>query len=460
MVCPVHTGLQASSGGVNSTNHNATFPEDGSEPSDIHTTLGVAEGELRFAGHGNSRARVLGVTMVGLPTSSGTGGQTLTLDNVFFDCTEANYVYNGWQNSSKLKNQHSVIKIINGARLAVKATMPGYSCSDANSSIVYAITNGTYSFSSSGGGYLSRGYAGTGTRAIVRYHLNASQLYTTEKANLDGSLELDLDNGSTFSTEDGKPVSFNKGNDNRLYGEILVRGGSTFMFSGIDEPAQNRDFTIAFDNGKWVYDANNGDKTYPASQNGHVIYEMRGRGVILSPSAGCTFTTMAPFIGKGGVVNAGLGTIAFADGTALFKGTVEAISEASTVDFSNCNQTLEGNGFKGAGTIKGATIYKAKLPVEFDDTLNAGEGAVNFEDCALSGLITVNAGRTLENPLPRIPLPKPIAVAKISGSTTIDVSKFRLKGTGQKNIAGVFELKNGTIYLNEIITAGAIITIR
>jgi hypothetical protein len=167
---------------------------------------------------------------------------------------------------------------------------------------------------------------------------------------------------------------------------------------------------------------------------------MRGKGVILKPAEGKTFTTLAAFTGTGGLVVDGAGTVAFGMDTAKFTGTLDVRQGAA--DFSGNGKAAGFASVKGAGTVRGATIGNVKLFAGEADT-----GVLTFADCSFDGRVTVDLGYTAESPL-EDPLPENLVVARCSGTTAPDVQNWRLTGTGREGLKGVFAISNGNVFVS------------
>lgn len=417
------------------------FPTDGSAPSGTWAPLCIAEGELRFVGHGNSTVTFSGGMKVGVPVSSSSAQASLTIDGINFKAINAT-PYFGYCATSSGNNMHPVIRVVNGGILHCSGAQPAYSCTESGTTVTFALTNGTYRLDSESYAWLTRGRVNalTDTHAFVRYMMNASR-FEVKTAIMNGSLIVDADNGSYFGKNDGTPATLVWSNPERIYGEMFFRNGSTFAVGDITEVAgQNRDLTIAFDDAEWLYDAEHGDKTWPTSTTGHILYEMRGKGVILKPSAGRTFTTLAPFGGVGGLVVDGEGTVAFGANTANFSGTLDV--RQGTADFSANGANAALTAVKGAGTVSGATFGSVALPITL---LPAGSASnvVTFAGCTFAGTVRVDLGRTAENPLAK-PYPQGVVVARYTGAAP-DVSGWRLVGTGVKGLRGKFTAANGEV---------------
>ena len=434
------------------------FPADGSEPTGMRGPLSVVEGELRLVGQGvNACVKSLGTTYVSVPTPSPVAAQPmLTLDNVALDCRS---LYNGWcLGRPAFSTRSSTIRVLNGSVLSWTDSMPGYACTADGFFATYAATNSTLRYVTDNA-YLTRGRLdGAGTVPIVRYFLNSSSFEVGSVMVLDGSILIDLDNGSRFGCPDGRTTSLAYGTPARVYGEIFTRNGSCLALSAISEQAgQTRDLTLAFDGGEWQWSDDLGDRTLSASAVGHIRWEMRGKGVVLKPVAGKTLTVNAPFDGQGGIVVDGAGTVAFGAEAYVFRGTADV--RQGTLDLSSAGE-LVGASFSGDGVVKGGVLKEPSICVALSDAWENTNGVPLFSDCAFSGKVTVKPGRDEDNLLALPAKLNPTPVAKIAGTTNLDLSLWRIERASVQDARGVFTLVGDTVYLTPASVPGLMVVVR
>lgn len=434
------------------SNIGCTYPADGSEPSGYRFPFGIAEGELKLVGRGEAPVTVTSraKTLVGLPTEEAESSEaSLTLDNIKF--LSSDYaLYVGYQTgNANYKNRRATVRILNGSTLQVGAgVVVGYSSNYAAGRCQIAMTNGTYWIVAADGS-LSRGGLESGQTANVEYLMNKSSFIVKTSIKTDGSTYMDADNGSYFGGENRTPMvlKYNDQNHARIYGELFFHNGSTLALSEVVEtPDKNskrtRDLVFAFNDAEWIYDAACGDKVWPVAEEGHNKYEMRGRGVILKPAAGKTFETREPFIGEGGVVNAGEGTVKFGEDAYQCAGTLEITEPAGTIDVSADDGTTHAIiPVKGKGTLKGAKATRITIKAEAEDDWT-GISVPTLEDCT-AGTVVIDMGRTAENPMSGT-FPQNIAVAKWTGTGTVPA--FKLRNTGLRNVGADFAVDpDGTV---------------
>ena len=189
---------------------------------------------------------------------------------------------------------------------------------------------------------------------------------------------------------------------------------------------------------------------------------MRGAGVVLKPVNGATYTINAKLEGAGGLAIAGEGTVALANGTYAFTGTSDV--RAGTLDLTSAGALTNPRfaATTGAGVISGGTLNRPTLAIALSDAWGNTNGIPTFANCSFVGRVTVDAGRTAVNPLALPPdaARQPVAVARFSGTTSADVSSWRIVNTGDREVRGRFSLVDGTVYLTPAPPLGMTITLR
>ena len=447
-------------GDISTSAAGINFPADGSEPSGMRGPVSVVEGTLRLVGTGEGASFTsFGTMYVNVPTPGAVASQPrLEVDNAYLSCEN---LYNGWcLGKTAYKARASSICAVNGATIRWADSMPGYACTTDGCFVDYAATNSTFRYAASGK-YLTRGRLdGSGTTPIVRFRLNNSKFYIGTSAVLDGSIYLDLDNGSYYGQDnvaDPTTTFTYGGTPARVYGEIFTRNGSILALSGVTEKSgQTRDLTLAFDGGEWIWAAGNASKTLAASANGHVKYEMRGRGVVLRPAEGATLTVNAAFGGEGGIVVDGPGTVAFGTGAYGFLGTAEVRN--GTLDLSAAGG-LSGKRFAGNGEINGGALTDPSICLALSDEFENTNGAPVFADCAFSGSVVVKTGLAEGDAVVVHRASQPMMVARVAGSTAVDLSHWRLDRSGLRQTRGVFTQVGDAVYLT-LKAVGAVFCVR
>ena len=396
-------------------------------------------------------------TVIGMHTDGASATPTLTMDGVVYDAGTLAFYANGYNLNNKYGFDYEFVpslfqnrlNIVNGGMLkcgTFYATQYGGSNGDMKP--VITMTNGTISASALiYFAHSSIGHSSHNENALATLNAKSSTI-SAPAYTVDGHVASDFD-GSTLCAAAADGYATFKGAVG-AYGKMLFRGGSVFRVGTLDFSSEFKDasptrvFTLAFDDAEWQY--GDGDYTLGSSvvDENHAtnfVIRMEGKGVVLKPASGTTFTTELPFQGEGGMVVDGPGTVAFAADTVKFSGVAEV--KQGTLDLSAAG-TVSGIGVKGPGTVRGATLVNPTISLEVDDEWGVA-GVPVFDGCAISGRVRVDCGRTEENPL-AMPGDTPVVVARFSGSAP-DVSGWRLLGSGVPGVHGVFSVQSDTVVM-------------
>ena len=224
---------------------------------------------------------------------------------------------------------------------------------------------------------------------------------------------------------------------------VNLRNGSVLSayFENMNYPTQEIEFI--WDDSEWRWADPLGNYTFVASSVNTSLFKftMEGRGIVLKPAAGATFTTEVPFTGTGGMRHLGAGTVKFAADTYKFTGTCE-VADGATVDLSDAG-TVSGAAFAGPGTITGGT-FAGTTKIMLSGAADDWSGAVvpTFDACTFGGRVVVDFGRTSEDPLADPGMSsESVVVAKFRNGTP-DVSGWRLlsSSTGLRSVCGTFSV--------------------
>ncbi len=445
----------------NNTLAGIVFPADGTEPDSsggLYPGFSVAEGELAFVGEGAGAevdmtyARII----IGLYAKTCAVQPVLTVDNVYCDCLNNGSIFLGHSvGMNNIGVTNPVLRIVNGGTVRITSAQMGYNSTTSKSYITMVASNGTFLVNGSGH-YLTRMWGENGAKAYYRF--KDSRMYLNGEVNyIGGGIDLDFDN-SVFSSSSGGLVALTTetGNANRPRGVLAFRNGSRFAFGGFSETsAINKNLTFAFDDAELQLHKDRASATLAApTYSGYVHYEMRGAGAVLKPASGATYTINAKLEGTGGLVVDGAGTVAFGANSAQFTGTLDV--RQGFADFSANGGAASFTAAKGAGTVSGATMGDVTLPVTL-----LPEGTVSnvltFVNCTCSGRVTVDLGRTAENPL-EMPYPQNLLVARYTG-TAPDVVRWRMTGSGVPELRGKCVAQNGEIRMR-VYRAGFMVNFR
>lgn len=240
-------------------------------------------------------------------------------------------------------------------------------------------------------------------------------------------------------------------------GTLRFRNGSVFAaFPYNNEASASHSLTLVFDNAEWRWGG--GDKTFSYVSNGvgdgvyksNRYIKTEGIGMILKPDAGCTFRTEVPFIGAGGLVAAGEGTVAFAGNTLRFTGLLDIRS--GTVDLSGASP-LDALRVRGPGTLKGGDIGTLNVA----GTLAGGSlsGAPVLAGVRADTVI-VDFGADASAPVRVENLP----VASYPADNPPSVRRWKATGTGHERAYVRFVLAGGEVRVTVKEDPGLVIKVR
>ena len=411
-----------------------TFDEEGGYSVSGEYAFGgfnVAEGELVL--RGSSPDVVFSVpayVCVGIGTSQGSASPGLVVDHATLSCTGNRFTFANTLNSSFATAPYLIVT--NKATLSGQFTC-GWDAATANM-LAKAIVDDSVQFSN----YMF--YPMRGNKSAEYVYRNGSALYVNY-------------GGSSMPTKTYDGVVFNNGPATLTFSnsvlarkaslasdvtlpvtianesswtnhEVRLLNGSTLYSNWVTNKysASVALLPVGFDDSEWrpIRSDETGDFTFDFPPYETVRFEMEGRGVILSPAEGKTFTLVSPFVGEGGMRKRGAGTLAFAckggmkswdfGGTlSLEEGTVTLaagavrtgakadIAEDATLDLNGT--TLNGAILSGSGTVANGTLMSPTLLIDVpEDPLETPR--LTFADTlAMTGRLTLDFGRTSENPL-------------------------------------------------------------
>lgn len=451
------------------------FPDDGSAPDLAGCWAGftVAEGEFAVLGDRSDTLSAKGCVSIGMNATnmSETAQARLTVDGATFDNMTgvASPLLVGYGTSLQFTRQYTpTLALVNGAFLKAYQLVLGrrtYGATAGHATLL--VTNSTVYTSE----YLqfSNVDAWESNCAVTR--AGGAELMTAKYFYLQGRFDVDVTDtyiggGDSSGERTAEPVRVRVDTYNAAQpgGTFALRGGSVLSayFENMSYPTNPIEFV--WEDAEWRWSAALGDYTFAASSVNTDLFKftMEGRGIVLKPAAGATFTTEVPFTGAGGMCNKGDGTVKFASGTYKFTGPCE-VSAGATVDLSDAG-VVSGAAFKGAGTVSRGSfggITRIDLSGVADDWTIMQ--APTFENCIFNGRVLVDFGRSADNPLNEDLIGRgSIAVAKFSGAAP-DVSGWKVKAgsTGLKFIGGTFSVdeESGEVRMTPC-SVGTVIVVR
>lgn len=431
-------GYQAG-GGVFANASAWAFDEDGTPPSFGYAGLSVMGGELVIKGDGRTSVKTAGAIVVGTHTTSDCGSQPiLTLDNLKlnFSGVYHEFVVGNRAGCKGYFAKTPLLRVLNGSTVTVgsdfKLSSDYTSDNTPGAHPMIAITNSAVIAKNNGAGdpsiYFSTLRARGGAVASLyaaNAHLEAPQFSCC------GTTDSRI-TGSTLTGVDG---AYSKlGSDQYRKGRVLFDGGTVLKIKTLALTGYHATYTKmmtwAFDDATWDF---GNDDFAISSENCYLPlnrFEMVGTGLRLAPAAGKTFRTDAVFMGEGGLVKSGEGTLAFSEGTYRFTGPLCAL--AGTVDLSAAGPITNACFGAGDGVISGATLVNPVFRLD--------AGAPTLANCTMSGRVRLDVG---DEPLVK-PYPTDLTVMRFTG-TAPNVSNWRLSGAGKKGLGGTFTVQGNEV---------------
>ena len=441
------------------------FPADGSAPPSADWCgFTVAEGEFVVKGSAETPAVKIQNFLVGMnATNMDAKAQAkLTIDGAKVDASAA-HCYVGYGTSRQYSRQYTpTLAILNGAFLNVNALHIGtktYGGTDRHPT--FLMTNSTI-------------YVGWGLDISLVESADANRAITAAKGSeillanplrLQGRFDADFDScyiggGNSAGARTAAPAKIHVDSYNQAQpgGTMRLRNGSILsaVFENFRYPTNP--ITFIWDDSEWRWANGLGNYTFTADSVNpdKTSFKMQGKGIILKPAEGATFTTEVPFVGAGGIQNLGAGTVKFAAGTAQFTGAAYA-AEGATVDFTEAGAFTAA--LSGPGTFRLASQNGLKLALTATDDWTVTE-VPTLDATALTGILTVDFGCDAEHPLLDTS-PKGLVIAKLApGTTYVPTALAKVRNTGLKSKRGVLTVNaNGEIVM-DVIDTGLMMIVR
>lgn len=417
------------------------FDEDGTPPTFGYTGLSVMGGELVVKGDGETEVKADTVITVGTHTSSDCGAQpVVTLDNLKLTTTAGYHdiIVGNRAGMGTLFAKTPIMRILNGSTLTmgndIKQSSDYSSDFSPDAHPTIAVTNSTV---------VVKRYPGYGSDPMIYFSClrcrrsGVASLYTKD-ARLETALFVvggNTDSRITGSTLTGVDGVYSKINSDKYrQGRVLFDGSTVLKVNALGlteyDASYTKMMTWAFDDATWDF----GDGDFAISSANCYLplnrFEMVGTGLRLAPAAGKTFRTDAVFMGEGGLVKSGEGTLAFSKGTYQFTGPLCAL--AGTVDLSAAGSITNACFGAGDGVISGGTLV--------DPVFRLDAGAPTLANCTMTGRVRLDVG---DEPLVK-PYPTDVTVMRFTG-TAPDVSSWRLSGAGKKGLGAVFSVTDNEV---------------
>ena len=206
--------------------------------------------------------------------------------------------------------------------------------------------------------------------------------------------------------------------------------------TGLDHTNKTAVFRMTFDDARWIPSWDS-DFTFSFGQVGTEIF-VKGTGLRLAPPEGTVWTMREPVTdaadGAGGLVIDGEGTVVLGGQYRNYTGTTRVLS--GTLDLAGDDWTRAR--IAGKGEIANGALVRPVLDVTSEEPAYVDASALAT---SVSGRITVDFGRTEDNPLA---VGETYKAAEYTGAEP-DVSSWRLTGSGIRGVRGRFSCADGVV---------------
>jgi autotransporter-associated beta strand protein len=431
-------------------------------PSTGYSGFTVAEGGVTFKGTSAMEASLPYQTVVGakIRQTNLTENASLTIDGCKATIGgSGEHLWVGYGISSGMPNKPE-LNVVNGGSAYLDALKTSGDAGAAVDSQIN-LSNRAYLNANWAIQFGAHGYANGKT--TVRMSNSVMRCIGTGELSSGGPLDFVAGSGSVVTQTCSGGIRF----VNNASGWMRFEGGSRLNYNMIKfENAAGANLLVQFNDGILQPNANNTtSRTVRATGLG---IELLAGGVTVDMSSASKHTFTLPIRGAGDVVKTGAGELVLANGqengvsgsqlTAQYTGMTEVragrlsvetngVGSATRVKLLSAAElnlsgspitlgTIEGDGMITNGTLT------AVLKCSFTNDATQVASMATFANVATSGF-KVDFGRTDLDPA-RVTGSK-LAIAKVTGTTTPDVSAWRGQNMG-KNIYVRFSIQNNTIY--------------
>ena len=244
-------------------------------------------------------------------------------------------------------------------------------------------------------------------------------------------------------------------------GEFVFRNGSTLYCDSIlASDAQTKPTKLVFDGSEWI--PGSGDFTFDFGQPELILLQVENAGLVLAPPAAKTWTVKDAITGTGGLVKRGAGTLVFSGMKSIgFTGVARveagvltvrngaaqdgvkfAVDAGAALDLDG--GSLSVGALSGAGNVRNGTLSGVLAVSVADDGTVVGGVPVLDGSTVSFGRMAVDLGRTASDPFAAKGVP--VVVAHYTGSAP-SVAGWRVKGTGLRNVRGVFTVQDRNVIM-------------
>ncbi|MFA7174204.1 MAG: hypothetical protein WC340_12495 [Kiritimatiellia bacterium] len=296
--------------------------------------------------------------------------------------------------------------------------------------------------------------------------VNGSSLFQSAAMNIQGSVRFLFDHSGFYGNNSNQVRTVNIGvgsfgETSGFIADFTFSNGSRFNCDSLSYTAAasstKAPFILTFEDSEWYAGA--GTVTLPTT-NLNVSVQTVAGGIVFAPPSGAVWKFVSPISGAGGLVKAGAGTLLF---DRQFKYHAYVVGDPETLRYTGATDVREGTlaitegaisrpyaefhtGYSGAldlldgslvspvlsgaGTFRGGTLVTPMIKVSVTEEGEVAEiPTLDFANgLATEGLVTIDFGRTAENPL--VVAKTGLTVARWTGTAKPDLSNWESAGTG------------------------------
>ncbi len=468
-------------------NVDLVFPASGDSPTDGYTGFTVAEGTVRITSAAGAVTHLDDLVTIGVRTTQGTVSPALEIvGGTVYLGSGGKHSYVGAYTPSGSAMTSPALRVTDGATLIVNSLHFGYGAA-ATLTPEFLVDDSTVS------AYWTVELANQANGESFATVRNGGILTTTaNEIRADNPFSLLIDGGSVAVLSPPSRLSF-YGN---ATGTVTVANGGCLATPKLNMES-TKGVTLAFDGG-----------IFQPTLNGMLLFrndakhtvDLRAGGATFEVAEDLTYTVARPLTGVGGLTKTGAGTLVlgatledaggatnatdliagdYAGATVIEEGTLAvsngtiraaaevAISAGATLDLSASDVSLANLSGEGAavnGTLAAATLAPGAsdgaigaLTVDglafagatfACDVAQVPDGAVASNDTVavtgtLSGAGVVDFGKTAASPL-KVPCSMNLMTYNPANGTPV-VSGWKVHGTGQNGVYGIFTAADGVI---------------
>jgi autotransporter-associated beta strand protein len=284
---------------------------------------------------------------------------------------------------------------------------------------------------------------------------NGSKVYAASDMSINGSSKFVFDGSELAKNDAGDPLKIKVATARAgTTNDFLFANGSVLKCNTICHTSTKYidiPFVISFNSSQW-YPGPGSFDFLPTNINLRVMAE--GEGLILAPGNGSDYLWRLDLSGAGGLVKRGEGSLTINAANMLYTGLTKVDDGVFNLDGSSC----VGKSFAGSGTIANGTLSSPTFSLDVDKE-SASQGTLKLAaDVQLEGTVKVDLGCDASGYLGAQSNEEEFEVVSYEGDE-IDLSKWRLRGSGYRGARGIFSVNDGVVSCR-IAPTGAVMIVK